>query len=334
MTVASLTRALASAALALALATTAHAQQQAPDTFAPLAEELSPGVVNISTTQTVEGRSGMLGQLPEDHPLREFFEQFGGQPEQERERELRSLGSGFVIDEAGYIVTNNHVVKKADEITVILQDDTQVVRPITEPDLREIEAAFRDKPDLGFISPCFIRGRTLDRGAEFLFDSEQKLYFRKWDQSSAGGHFSALLITKPARLVEAGWRFQGSEPRNDAQAARLFGRMGYLHAPFAMWLPEVPAYRGKKKTLGLKLAEKKRRCGFYPFAILAEEEARGLRQRDPAILPKAEDCLRCTPEEPPKPWAYNPLTDTGWIKLLNQVEVAIGKAISKAIHSG
>jgi len=126
MTVASLTRALASAALALALATTAHAQQQAPDTFAPLAEELSPGVVNISTTQTVEGRSGMLGQLPEDHPLREFFEQFGGQPEQERERELRSLGSGFVIDEAGYIVTNNHVVKKADEITVILQDDTQV----------------------------------------------------------------------------------------------------------------------------------------------------------------------------------------------------------------
>lgn len=215
-----------------------------------------------------------------------------------------------------------------------LQDDTQLVRPLIDQDLREIEAAFRDKPDLGFISPCFIRGRTLDRGAEFQPDSEHKLYFRKSDQSSAGGHFSALLITKPARLAEAGWRFEGSEPRNDEQAARLFGRMGYLHAPFAMWLPEVPAYRGKKKTLGLKLAEKKRRCGFYPFEILAEEEAGALRQRDPAILPKAEDFLRCIPEEPPKPWAYNPLTDTGWIKLLNQVEVAIGKAISKATNSG
>ncbi|SDG28205.1 serine protease Do [Limimonas halophila] len=134
MTVAHLTRALASAAVALALATTAQAQQKAPDTFAPLAQKLLPGVVNISTTQTVEGRGGMLGQLPEGHPLREFFEQFGGAPQQERERELRSLGSGFVIDEEGYVVTNHHVVKKADEVTVILQDDTQIKAEIVGSD--------------------------------------------------------------------------------------------------------------------------------------------------------------------------------------------------------
>ena len=213
-----------------------------------------------------------------------------------------------------------------------LQDDTQLVRPLMEQDFQDIEAAFRDNPNLGFISPCFIRGRTLDRGAEFEPDPHQKLYFRKPDQRSSGCHFSALLITKPARLAAVGWQFGGSEPENDRQASQVLGPMGYLHAPFAMWLPEVPAYRGKKKTLGLKLAEKKRRCGFYPFRILSEDEAAALRQRDPGVLPKAEDFLHCTPEEPPKPWAYNPLTDTGWIKLLNQVEVGVRKALSPLIN--
>lgn len=215
------------------------------------------------------------------------------------------------------------------ETLCFLQDDTQLVRPLVEDDLSDIEALFESLPELGFISPCFIRGRTLSRGAEFDYDSTHRLYFRRPDERSSGIHFSALLITKPARLARAGWRFEGAEPRNDEQAARLFGRMGYLHAPFAMWLPEVPAYRGKKKTLGLKLAEKKRRCGFYPFEIMDEEEARSLRERDPSVLPRAEDFLRCSPHEPPKPWAYNPLTDTGWIKLLNQVEVALRKVFRR-----
>ena len=208
-----------------------------------------------------------------------------------------------------------------------LQDDTQIVRPLLEPDFEDIEAAFQRRPELGFISPCFIRGRTLDRGAQFEAESDLNLYFRRPDQRSSGCHFSALLITKPSRLIKAGWSFKGSEPLNDEQASRLFGPMGYLHAPFAMWLPEVPAFRGKKKTLGLKLAEKKRRCGFYPFEILDESEASALRQREFSVLPRAEDFLCCTPETPPKPWAYNPLTDTGWIKLLNQMEFALRKTL-------
>lgn len=214
----------------------------------------------------------------------------------------------------------------ADEPTLcFLQDDTQMVRPLLDSDLGEIDAAFEADPNLGFISPCFIRGRTLMRGAEFDYDSRSCLYYRRPDARSAGRHFSALLITRPARLAEKGWRFQDSEPGNDQQAASLFGPMGYLYTPFAMWLPEVPAYRGKKKTLGLKLAEKKRRCGFYPFEILSDDDVRALRERKPDLLPEAEQYLRCSPQEPPKPWAYNPLTDTGWIKFLNQVEVALRK---------
>jgi len=138
-------------AAAAPLAPAAHAAPT-PESFAPLADDLLPGVVNISTTQTKKrGSGGMMERLPEDHPLREFFEQFQQprqQQQQQRQRKLQSLGSGFIVDDEGYIVTNNHVVEQADEITVILHDDrkfkAEVVGTDPETDMAVIEI---DAPD-------------------------------------------------------------------------------------------------------------------------------------------------------------------------------------------
>ena len=101
------------------------AARTAPDSFADLADRLSPAVVNISTTQAVERKKG------DDIPWDEFFpDQFqnrkdGEAPEGKApKRRQTSLGSGFIIDKAGYIVTNNHVIEDADQISVILEDDT------------------------------------------------------------------------------------------------------------------------------------------------------------------------------------------------------------------
>lgn len=111
-------------AFAVLVAMIAQAQaRSAPDSFADLAERLLPAVVNISTTQTVE----QSDQIPPGMPdfFREFFERRGGQMPQQRNRRATSLGSGFVIDAAkGHVVTNNHVIAEADEIKVILQDNT------------------------------------------------------------------------------------------------------------------------------------------------------------------------------------------------------------------
>jgi serine protease Do len=102
------------------------AARNAPDSFADLAERLSPAVVNISTSQAVERRRTGTDDIPWD----EFFpDQFqnrrgGEQPEGRTPRRQTSLGSGFIIDKAGYIVTNNHVIEDADQISVILEDDT------------------------------------------------------------------------------------------------------------------------------------------------------------------------------------------------------------------
>ncbi len=122
----------------------------APESFAPLAERLLPAVVNISTTQNLkrQDRSG-TPNLPQGSPLEEYFKEFferqqrgnGKQP-----RQATSLGSGFVISSDGLIVTNNHVIDGADEITVIFHDNTQLDAKVVGKDKKTDLALLKVKP--------------------------------------------------------------------------------------------------------------------------------------------------------------------------------------------
>ncbi len=111
------------AAFALAIAVSFAAQaRSAPESFADLAEKLLPSVVNIATTQMVDTqRSEEFEEF-----FKEFFERRGTPPPQPERRRSNSLGSGFIIDSSGYIVTNNHVIAEADEISVRLADNTML----------------------------------------------------------------------------------------------------------------------------------------------------------------------------------------------------------------
>jgi serine protease Do len=121
----------------------------APDGFADLAAKLLPSVVNISTTQTVEGREGpAMPQLPPGSPFEDFFKEFfdRNQPQQ-RKHKATSLGSGFIISADGYVVTNNHVIADADEISVILHDDTRIKAELVGRDTKTDLAVLKIKSD-------------------------------------------------------------------------------------------------------------------------------------------------------------------------------------------
>jgi len=97
-----------------------------PANFSELAERAKPGVVNIRTERTMKSPGRVFrhffGEPFNGSPFEEFFRQYG---EPEREYKQQSLGSGFIIDKEGYIVTNNHVIDKADEIKVKLANDEE-----------------------------------------------------------------------------------------------------------------------------------------------------------------------------------------------------------------
>jgi serine protease Do len=135
------------------------AARPAPDGFADLAARLLPSVVNISTTQTVKSERGRerggpeMPQFPPGSPFEEFFKDFfehgipkGGRPEAQP-RKGTSLGSGFIIDPAGYVVTNNHVIAEADEITVILHDDTNLKAELVGRDTKTDIALLKVKTE-------------------------------------------------------------------------------------------------------------------------------------------------------------------------------------------
>jgi serine protease Do len=97
-----------------------------PDGFADLAAKLLPAVVNVSTTQTLKKENiPDLPQFPPGSPFDEFFKDFMERQKGQEAipRKVTALGSGFIIDPSGLVVTNNHVIDDADQITVILHDE-------------------------------------------------------------------------------------------------------------------------------------------------------------------------------------------------------------------
>src|SRR6201993_3010657 len=129
-----------------------------PEGIADVAEKVIDAVVNISTSQTVEAKGGggdghgTMPQLPPGSPFEEFFDDFfknrrGGKGGGDlMPHKTNSLGSGFIVDTSGIVVTNNHVIADADEINVIMNDGTKIKADIVGIDKKTDLAVLKFKP--------------------------------------------------------------------------------------------------------------------------------------------------------------------------------------------
>jgi serine protease Do len=214
---------VAAAALALPLVAT-PAAARGPDNIADVAEAVIDAVVNISTSQTVaaggpsrtgpesrqgpgsgpnQGPEGRQGQLPPGSPFEEFFDEFfknrrgQGDPKggDRSPRRVNSLGSGFVIDAEGIVVTNNHVIADADEITVIFNDGSKLKAELIGKDSKTDLAVLKVKPDKPLKA--------------VKFGNSEKLRLGEWviaigNPFSLGGTVTAGIVSARNRDINSG----------------------------------------------------------------------------------------------------------------------------------
>jgi serine protease Do len=178
-------------------------QPAIPESFTRLAETVSPAVVNISTVKTIKGggpvfRHYYQGPQDDQNPFNDFFDKFFGD-EQQREFKQRSLGSGFIIDNQGYIVTNNHVIAGADEIKVKLNSGKELDAKIVGRDPSTDIALIKIKADSSYSVATFGNSDSLKVGQWVV---------------AIGSPFG-LEHTVTAGIVSAKGRVIGSGPYDD-----------------------------------------------------------------------------------------------------------------------
>jgi len=181
----------------------APALARGPDAIAEVAETVIDAVVNISTSQTIDSKVGPMPQLPPGSPFEEFFDEFfknrrgqGDNPNREHTpRRVNSLGSGFIIDASGIVVTNNHVISDADEINVILNDGSKLKAEIIGRDQKTDIALLRVKPDKPLKA--------------VKFGDSEKLRLGEWviaigNPFSLGGTVTAGIVSARNRDINSG----------------------------------------------------------------------------------------------------------------------------------
>ncbi|MBV9631076.1 MAG: Do family serine endopeptidase [Xanthobacteraceae bacterium] len=201
-------RHIAAAALAAGLALfplAAGAQMHGPEGIADVAEKVIDAVVNISTSQTVEARGAMpqFPPGPQQKDFEEFFEEFfknkrgggGGDNQNRAPHRVSSLGSGFIIDASGIVVTNNHVIADADEVNVILNDGSRLKAEIIGHDPKTDIALLRVKPEKPLTA--------------VKFGDSDKLRLGEWvvaigNPFSLGGTVTAGIVSARNRDINSG----------------------------------------------------------------------------------------------------------------------------------
>src|SRR5665213_892749 len=179
-----------------------------PEGIADVAEKVIDAVVNISTSQTIEAKGGgdargAMPQLPPGSPFEEFFDDFfknrrggpGSKGGDLQPHKTNSLGSGFIVDTSGIVVTNNHVIADADEINIIMNDGSKFKAEVVGIDKKTDLAVLKFKPTKPLVA--------------VKFGDSDKLRLGEWviaigNPFSLGGTVTAGIVSARNRDINSG----------------------------------------------------------------------------------------------------------------------------------
>lgn len=198
------TKGAVSAVLAAALifVSVPVAQARGPETIADVSERVIDAVVNIKASQRVEQRGVPLPQVPPGSPFEDFFNDFfnrrgenGPGPQRRGPQRSNSLGSGFVVDAEGIIITNNHVIQDADEIIAVFTDGSELKADVVGRDKKTDLAVLKVKPTKPLKSVKFGNSDAL-RVGEWVIAIGNPFGF--------GGSVSAGIVSAKQRNIRSG----------------------------------------------------------------------------------------------------------------------------------
>ncbi len=269
---------------------------------------------------TEEGACAYLRQLEQDYPG------------------LVELNSGTDSGRHGGLYAN---MQKAlawapSRYLLFLQDDVQMVRTLERRDVRELDLFFSTSTGAAFVNPVFLKGH---RRSSIVRQVRVQKKFQGYYHSipevlkprPVSMYYCDVVIAHVERLRAVGWQFQETETANAELARSHFSKMLQMAHPFVMHVPEVPVFRGRKATLGSRLASRRVGSDVKAFHYMTEEEVAGMRARDIVRLPFAEDFLTTQNGAVRRPFRYNAVS-TFWVtRVLHRLELVLLKVQADAV---
>lgn len=247
---------------------------------------------------------------------------------------LASLGSAVVYRTASdqarhgglYANMNAALADAKHEHILMLQDDMQVVRPISCDDMDRIHEIFSKDPSRAFVGPLFMKAERMRRfRRELRADYQARYYVSEpkdaHDKKKCLSYFDVHLA-HVTRLRAKQWVYDvNGEGAITTRARNVFGPMPMMADPFVFFCPEVPFFRHRdKKTLAARIASQVLGHGLKSFYDMSSAEVAALKARDLSVWPVAEDFLRPTDPRTRRPFVYKDVKARLWLYVLHKAE--------------
>ncbi len=208
------------------------------------------------------------------------------------------------------------------DMLLFLQEDMQVVRPVSEGDVQAISALFDADPNRAFVSPSFIKGLRRGRYLRGMMPCATPRSYVSRNHADRLAYFD-VAVAHVARLRAADWHFAPGEHANVLRARVDFADMPVMADPFVFYCPEVPIFRNRGRSLASRLAARVTGPDLKAFADMTDTETQAFHARPLDQWPVAEDFLRPLNPRVRRPFVYADVRARWWLRVLHKLEQAL-----------